>query len=136
MGRKNARESLMKLLYQMDLNDDYSNESINNFLHNENIKEIEVKYILEGTDKIKGNIETIDSKIEKHSSGWAKNRIAKVDLAILRLSVYEILFRDDIPVEVSINEALELGKKYSSDDSYKYINGVLGGIVREPDEKK
>ena len=131
MGRKSARESLMKLLYQMDINDDYSSESINSFLHNESIKEDEVQFIIEGIDKVKENLETIDKNIETHSLGWAKNRIAKVDLAILRLAVYEILFREDIPIEVSINEALELSKRYSSDDSYKFVNGLLGGVVRD-----
>ena len=135
MGRKSARESLMKLLYQTDINADYSNESINSFLHNENIKEDDSKYIFEGIDKIKESIELIDNHIVTHSLGWAKNRIAKVDLAILRLAVYEILFRDDIPIEVSINEALELSKKYSSDDSYKFINGLLGGVVSENDKE-
>ncbi|MFY9214211.1 MAG: transcription antitermination factor NusB, partial [Tissierellaceae bacterium] len=57
-------------------------------------------------------------------------RLAKVDLAVLRIAIYEILFRKDIPVEVSINEAIEIVKKYSNHDSFKFINGVLGGFVR------
>lgn len=136
MSRKNAREHLMKLLYQMDLNNDYSDDMLNLFIKNEKINNNEIVYIIDGVKKIKENIDLIDKKIEKNTRGWSLNRIAKVDLAIIRLSIYEIFYREDIPIEVSINEALELGKKYSNADSYKFINGLLGGIVREKDEER
>ena len=63
------------------------------------------------------------------------NRLAKIDLAVLRIAVYEILYRKDIPVEVSINEAIEIVKKYSTEESFRFINGVLGGVVRNIDKK-
>jgi N utilization substance protein B len=73
--------------------------------------------------------------IESNITGWAKERIAKVDLAILRLALYEIQFRDDIPDSVAINEAIELAKKYSTDESGGFVNGVLGKIIRGKSEQ-
>ena len=75
-------------------------------------------------------------KIDEHisanlKSGWKISRISKVSLAILRVAVYEMLFMEDIPVSVSINEAVELSKKYSSEDDTAFINGVLGAISKE-----
>ncbi len=86
------------------------------------------------TDLIKGVIENIDrinEIIEENLKSWKMNRIAKTDLAILQLAVYEIFYRDDVPDSVAINEAVELGKEYGTDDSGSFINGVLGKIVRE-----
>lgn len=67
----------------------------------------------------------LDALIDEKSTGWKTNRMAKVDLAIIRLAVYEIKFEDDIPTKVSINEAVELAKKYGADESAAFVNGVL-----------
>lgn len=67
----------------------------------------------------------LDALIDEKSTGWKTNRMAKVDLAIIRLAVYEIKFEDDIPTKVSINEAVELAKKYGADESGVFVNGVL-----------
>lgn len=86
------------------------------------------------TDLIKGvteNIDRINEIIEENLKSWKMNRIAKTDLAILQLAVYEIFYRDDVPDSVAINEAVELGKEYGTDDSGSFINGVLGKVVRE-----
>ena len=74
------------------------------------------------------NKDRIDQEIVKHLRGWTLERLSKVDLAILRLATYEILFEDEIPQNVSINEAVELSKRYSEDDSRKFINGVLDAL--------
>ena len=71
------------------------------------------------------NVETIDEAITEHASNWTFDRIAKVDLAILRLAIYELLFRADIPPIVSINEAIDLSKVFSNPDSKRFINGIL-----------
>jgi N utilization substance protein B len=71
------------------------------------------------------NIEAIDAEITEHASNWTFDRIAKVDLAILRLAIYELLFRTDIPPIVSINEAIDLSKVFSNPDSKRFINGIL-----------
>jgi transcription antitermination protein NusB len=72
-----------------------------------------------------------DAIIEKYAAGWTLERMANVDRNLLRLAVYEILRREDIPASVSVNEAVELSKKYSTTDSAKFINGILGSFLRE-----
>ncbi|MBB3675491.1 transcription antitermination factor NusB [Modestobacter versicolor] len=74
--------------------------------------------------------ERIDALIEEHASGWSLDRLPDVDRAILRMAVYELLWVDDVPDAVVIDEAVELAKALSTDDSPAYVNGVLGGIVR------
>jgi N utilization substance protein B len=74
--------------------------------------------------------ERIDALIEAHASGWSLDRLPDVDRAILRMAVYELLWVDDVPDAVVIDEAVELAKTLSTDDSPAYVNGVLGGIVR------
>ena len=76
------------------------------------------------------NKEKIDNLIEKHAIGWKLNRISRVDLSILRVSIYEILFRDDIPYNVSVNEAIELAKKYSTNEAGSFINGILSKVPK------
>jgi len=146
MSRRLARESAIQFLYSTDLN---KNEDLEEMLveffeiFKEN-KEDKPQDSLNANDIrfsqeiIKGTLdklEHIDQLLQSNITGWTKERIAKVDLAILRLALYEILFRDDIPDSVSINEALELSKKYSTEESSGFINGVLGKIIRESDIK-
>lgn len=88
-------------------------------------------YAVQSAKGVKEHIEAIDARISENlKSGWKISRISRVSLAILRLAVYEILFIDDIPVSVSINEAVELSKKYTVQDDTSFINGVLGSIAR------
>ena len=74
--------------------------------------------------------EEIDNLIEKCAEKWSKNRISRVSSSVLRIAIYEILYCDDIPLEVSINEAVELSKKYDTDDSYTFVHGVLGAAEK------
>ncbi len=76
------------------------------------------------------NLEEIDGIIETYSKKWSSKRISRVSRSILRLAIYEIKFLSDVPVQVSINEAVELSKKFDSDDSYTFVNGILGTAVR------
>lgn len=136
MGRKIARESTMKLLYQMDINDDFSEKEISIFLENNELKSDEIEYINEVVKGINENIEEIDSYIEKYSEGWKIKRLARIDLAILRIAIYEIMHKEDMPPQVSINEAVDVSKKYSTDESSKYINGLLGTFLKEHPKNK
>ena len=77
------------------------------------------------------NEESIDEYIKKYAKGWEFNRISKVDLSILRLSIFEILFREDIPYNVSVNEAVEIAKKYSSDGAGAFVNGILSNFSKQ-----
>lgn len=135
MGRKHAREGAMKLLFQMDNTGDYSDESLDIFLDNFSYDELETEYILNTVKELINKKDIIDVHIDEQLKGWSINRLASVDLAVLRIAIYEIMYRDDIPIEVSINEAIETTKKYSSEDSYKFVNGVLGGFVRSRGEE-
>lgn len=135
MSRRLARESAIQFLYSTDYN---KNENIEVMLEEfkedklpDSIKSEDVKF---AEEIIKGTIEKlqdIDQLIQNNTTGWTKERIAKVDLAILRLALYEIQFRNDIPDSVAINEAVELAKKYSTEESGSFVNGVLGKIIRE-----
>ncbi len=135
MGRKLAREETMKLLYQMDMNNNYTTEVADLYIELNDFQEDEIEYINHAVDIIINNLEEIDLAIKNYIKGWRLHRLAKIDLAILRISIYELLYRKDIPVEVSINEAIEIAKKFSTEESSKFINGILGSFVRKDIKK-
>lgn len=128
MTRGEARELAMQLLFQMEIQQDSSEELKNRYLENIPKLSNQIAYINSIFDKTVENLEAIDSAIDTYSDKWNINRLPKVDLSILRLAVCEILFMDDIPKEVAINEAVNLAKKYSTEDGGKFINGVLKNI--------
>lgn len=130
MGRRASREIAMKLLYQLEIQKDSKEEQIKHTLEQHDLNEKDKEYIMDVIEGVHNNIENIDKTIEKHSKGWKLSRISKVDLSILRLSIYEISYRKDIPFNVSINEAVELAKSYSGDESGSFINGILGKVAR------
>ena len=80
------------------------------------------------------NIQTIDSTIKKHIKNWNFDRISRIDLAILRLSVYGLLFQKDTDGKIIINEAVKLAQEFGGDDSYRFVNGVLDAIYKENDK--
>ena len=82
------------------------------------------------------HLDELDAKISAHSQNWSLERIAMVDLTILRLAAYEILYENDVPGPVAINEAVELSKQYSEPESGGFVNGVLGAILREKEAQK
>ncbi|MCX7747503.1 MAG: transcription antitermination factor NusB [Clostridia bacterium] len=130
MGRRASREIAMKLLYQLELQKEDKEEQINAVLEEHSLAKGDRDYVIDVVDGVLNNVSSIDKMIEKYSKGWKINRIPKVDLSILRLSIYEISFREDIPFNVSVNEAVELAKRYSGDDAGAFINGILGKISR------
>ena len=78
------------------------------------------------------NIDSIDAEIGAHLEHWDFDRVARVDLAVLRLGVYSLLFQKEIPETVTIDEAIEIAKEFSGDDAYRFINGVLDGVRKSP----
>lgn len=131
MSRKIAREVTMQALYQIELNNFSTFEEVQGFIIESAIKESEDAYVKQVVDLSFEHKVEIDEEISKYLKKWTIERLSKVDLSILRLAVIEIRFMDDIPENVSINEAVNLAKKFSDDDAPSYINGVLGSIVRK-----
>ncbi len=132
MSRTNARKNAFYLIFQKDfVGMEGMDEAKENFYaENSDINDADKKFIDDTVDGTFKNIEKIDSLISGAAKGWSVERMAKVDIAILRLAVYELLF-GDAPKKVVINEAVEMAKKYSSDNSPSFINGILGKIVSE-----
>ena len=131
MRRKEAREKAMNLLFQMDVHNEYSLDFINRNLNDElDEKEKQTDYIMALASLFVDNKDRIDGIIEENSKEWKLSRIAKVDLAILRVAVTEMNYFPDIPHSVSINEAVELAKTFSTQESGSFVNGVLGNIAK------
>lgn len=137
MSRKRSREVAMELLFQISINKDSVGEVIENFKENTDydINEIDMDYVKRILNGVQENVEDIDNTIEKHLISWKLNRISRINLAILRLCTYEMLYENDIPDKVSINEALELAKKYSEDKSVPFLNGVLDKIIKNVEKE-
>lgn len=140
MARSMARQVLMQLLYERLSGGDAGDDSMVMALEMLPKKDDTVKAWLTKTDKeyiresmiaIEEKQPELDQLIEEYSTGeWTMDRVANVDKAILRLAVYEMRMRDDVPHAVAISEAVELSRKYSEPKSTRYINGVLGAIER------
>ena len=128
MGRRVSREMAMKLLYQLEIQKEDREEQKKLFFEENKLGEKDKAYISDVIEGVYDNQKFINNMIEVHSKGWKIGRISKVDLSILRLSIYEISFRDDIPYSVSVNEAVELAKKYSSEEAGSFINGILSKV--------
>ncbi|MBO4990688.1 MAG: transcription antitermination factor NusB [Firmicutes bacterium] len=130
MRRSEAREHLMQMLFEMEVQGDYSQEARErfeaNFLESSGQREYMDRMFGVFTD----HLEEIDRTLEESSDRWKLSRLAKVDLAILRVAAAELLYMDDIPDSASINEAIELAKKFGGDDSGRFINGVLGKVAK------
>ena len=131
MGRREQRENIFQLLFMTEFNDgEAMNEQQRLYLEGiEDLKEKDRIYIQEKFQKINEKIPQLDERLNETSKGWKTSRMNKVDLTILRLAFYEILWDEDVPQSVAINEAVELAKKYSSDEAPAFINGVLGKIA-------
>lgn len=118
----------MQLVYQMDMTDDFRVADLS--IVDENVKAAGKKQAAETLAAVQDHHEEIDAVISENLDKWTIERIAKTDLAILRTAVAEMLYVDSIPESVSINEAVNLAKKYGDDRSYAFINSVLGKISR------
>jgi len=127
MNRKEARESVMRYVFQMDAQKDFTVESADKFLKDNNFQS-QKEYAKAVIHNLCLNQETIDSTINENSKGWPTSRMAKTDLAIIRVAACEILYVDDVPKSVAINEAVELSKVYGGDQSPKFVNAVLKNI--------
>ena len=132
MNRVKSRENLLQLAYQMEITGDTALETYESFMENDEIlkDDLDLVYIKTSLEGIKENKEKLDELITAQLVNWKLNRISKVNLSILRVAIYEIMHKEDIPEKVSINEAIELCKKYSDDKSVSFINGVLDKVYK------
>ena len=133
MNRSEIREEAFKLIYSLEIQKkEPLEEQIELYVEaNEITNKNAVEYIKDAVLGIEKNKEEIVGNIEKNlKSEWKIDRISKVDLAILKLAIYEIKYKD-IPFKVVINEAVELAKKYGEDSSKNFVNGILASIVKE-----
>lgn len=136
MNRSLSRELVFKLLYELEVQKENQLEQIDLYIENNEIKDKKtIEYLKEIVNGIKENKEIIESLISKNlKKDWSIDRISKVNLAILKLAIYEIKFMD-LPYKVGINEAVELAKKYGDDGSKQFVNGVLASIIKENSEE-
>lgn len=129
IGRRENRIAVMQFLYMRDVNKGLSTQdALDSFFSTkENPREF-YAFAEELIAGVESRIDEVDAVIEKSATNWSKDRIARVDLAILRLAIFELLFREDIPPVVSINEAIDLAKEFSSTEARKFVNGVLDNV--------
>lgn len=129
-SRHATREALVKYLYAIEFQEESAEKFLDTYegAHANDINRDFFSKLLKGVEEHK---EELDKIIEEHSENWNMDRIAKIDLAILRIALFEMLHMKDIPESVSINEAVELAKTYSHDDAGAYINGILGSVQKK-----
>ena len=131
MNRSQTRELAFKLLYQIEIQKEISNEDMTIFFENNNIKsEDAIEYIEDVVYGIEKESKSIIQEIEKNlKEDWEIDRISKINLALLKLAIYEIKYKK-LPFKVVINEVVELAKKYGEETSKVFINGILASVVK------
>ena len=130
MKRGEAREMMMQVFFQMEAHKEFNIEDKEKLFKSYKNWKKQSEYVDVVFDKFIENKEKIDTMIEEASNNWKISRMGKVDLAVLRVAVAELLYAEDIPTSVSINEAVNLAKTFGADDSGKFINGVLGTLAK------
>jgi len=135
--RTKARECALKILYAIDITKDDTEECMKNFWDNHESENEEIRefadYLVRGAKK---NKVAIDDLLAKYATNWQIDRMAAIDRNVIRMATFELLFAEDIPPRVSINEAIELAKKYGDKDSSKFVNGVLDKINKQETKDK
>lgn len=148
MTRRELREHCFKMLFCADFypveetreqleryfeapeEEDTTPEGESQILHQVEMDEKTRDYLLKKTEAVVGNLAGLDARINEVAEGWKTRRMGKAELTILRLALYEMLYDDEIPEKVAINEAVELAKKFGGDDAPSFINGVLARLVK------
>ena len=133
MTRREAREQAFVLLFEMLFKNDSVSETLESAREYREFEEDKLTMDIIGA--IDAHLSEIDDTINRLSSKWRKERISKVAIATLRLAIAEILYLEDVPVSVSINEAVELCKKYATTEDSAFVNGILGSLSKECEVK-
>ena len=131
--RHHLRETALQILFQTDVGNQPIEEALNFALEERKLSHDNKEFLQRLTQGAWAHRSELDALIAIHAAGWSPNRMPNVDRNVLRMALFEIQHLDDIPVGVAINEAVELAKEYGTADSSRFVNGVLGAIVRELD---
>ncbi len=135
MTKKRTRENLYLMLFQTEFYQEQDlMEQADLFLESLEGKDATEKAkgaLRERYQSVLSHLSEIDEKIGQKAEGWSFSRLPKADLSVMRLAVYEILYDEDVPDGVAINEAVELAKRYGGDKSFRFVNGVLASVVKE-----
>lgn len=134
MSRRELREQIFKLLFRIEFNSDEEMKAQRELFFDspdEVFSPEDEKYIKDKYDQIYSRINDIDRLINEKAKGWDSDRMGKVELTIIRLGVYEIMYDDDVPESVAINEAVELAKKFGQDKSHGFVNAVLAKFAQQ-----
>lgn len=131
MSRRKGREAVLSILYQWDITKEDIEKILKEFWRENPYSPDIVKFASVIVTNTVAHIESIDSLLSKYSNNWTLKRMNTVDRNILRSATVELMFMDDIPSKVIINEAIEIAKKFSSKDSHQFINGILDKIKDE-----
>jgi N utilization substance protein B len=146
MKRRLAREIAVSSLYQMEMNEVSASDAVD-MLMDELRQENEIcadpaeagstaEFAREIVSGVMEHKQAIDGMLQQFLTGWHIDRLSRVDRQVLRLACYEIVFRDDVPPKAAINEAIELAKHFGTEESGKFVNGVLGKLLLEIEELK
>lgn len=131
MSRKTAREHAFRILFSAQFQRENAGVLISRYFSEETPEEKDLEFVRGEVEGTIAHLESINEKIEGALEDWKLSRLSHVDLAIFQIAVYEMVYDKEIPVSVSINEAVELAKKYSSDAAPAFVNGVLGTISKD-----
>lgn len=135
MSRREARVAAFELLYQLGFRNEPLEEQKKMYLEVHPLEEADVAYFDAIVDGVSKEQDELDAIYSKYLKDWKQSRLPKVDVVLLRIAVYEMLHIEDVPVNVSISEAVVLTKRYSSEESKGYINAVLGKVGNELEKK-
>ncbi|HEX8960173.1 MAG TPA: transcription antitermination factor NusB [Geobacteraceae bacterium] len=134
--RREGRELALQALYSLDLNPIETRESLRLLRENARVPAAVRTFAEELVTGVMANREEIDRKIGEQSKNWAVSRMSRVDLGILRIATFEFLYRGDIPKNVTINEAIEVAKKFGTEESPAFVNGILDEIAATVPDKE
>ena len=128
--RRKSRELALQALYQGDLAGQNGLLDFEEFCTHFQVNKKSIPYAKKLMDGVQEKGDALDQLISKYAENWRLERMSLIDRNILRLAVYEVHYQDDVPVSVAINEAVEIAKRYSTDDSGPFINGILDGMSK------
>ena len=133
--RRQAREIAMQALFYMDMRNDVSNEMLERFCGNFSPSPKTQPFFFKLVNGVMGTKDELDDLIERFSKNWDIKRMSGVDRNVMRIAVFELIYCDDIPPKVSINEAVDVGKKFGTEESGAFINGILDSIRSDLEQK-